>query len=237
MSMTQIIWFNLLLCVTLAYNETSSLLNPDKDVITTYVHYPRHEQNVAPKNYNINREIPGVIQVNCDVIRLFYGIDIFMRSFPKKQSRKRPHAACDATIENRGEYRKRKQTLDDDDRTTQYSHHTSDIVLCQKTYNDLETLFGHNGDVTYNSESEKITENDWEQVTITTSDDQSQEVTECFAYNIKWENTDRELLGITVDKDLFPGLICNLSPFNSDTSTHNSVYWYLLDILLENYRE
>ncbi|EFO12934.2 hypothetical protein LOAG_15597 [Loa loa] len=198
MSITQIIGFSLLVCITLAYNETFSPFDLNTNVITTFVRYPGYEQNVAPKNYNIDGEIPE-----------------------EEQSHKRPHAGCDSSFENRGEYRKRKKTHDDDDHTTQYIHHTSDIVLCQKTYDDLETLFGHNGDVTYNSKSEKITGNDREQMTITTSDDQSQEITDGFAYNIERENTDRELLGINVDKDLFPELICSLSPFNSDTSTSN----------------
>uniref|UniRef100_A0A1I7VBJ4 Uncharacterized protein n=1 Tax=Loa loa TaxID=7209 RepID=A0A1I7VBJ4_LOALO len=198
MSITQIIGFSLLICITLAYNETFSPFDLNTNVITTFVPYPGYEQNVAPKNYNIDGEIPE-----------------------EEQSHKRPHAGCDSSFENRGEYRKRKKTHDDDDHTTQYIHHTSDIVLCQKTYDDLETLFGHNGDVTYNSKSEKITGNDREQMTITTSDDQSQEITDGFAYNIERENTDRELLGINVDKDLFPELICSLSPFNSDTSTSN----------------
>ncbi|EFO13818.2 hypothetical protein LOAG_14709, partial [Loa loa] len=130
MSMTQIIWFSLLLCVTLAYNKTFSPLNPPA------YHYP---------GYN-----PGVSLNLC---------------------------------------------------------HTSDIVD-----NNLETLPDHNDD-TYKS--------DREQVTIITNDEQSQEVTDGFAYNIERENTDRELLGINVDKDLFPELICNLSPFNLDTSTSN----------------
>ncbi|EFO16523.2 hypothetical protein LOAG_11983 [Loa loa] len=130
--MTQIIWFNLLLCVTLAYNETFSPLD------STYIHYPG------------------------------YNPDIILNYLP----------------------------------------HTSDIVN-----NDLETLPDHNDD-TYNS--------DREQATIITSDEQSQEVTDGFAYNIERENTDRELLGITVDKDLFPELICTLLPLNSDTSTHNT---------------
>ncbi|EFO18264.1 zinc finger protein [Loa loa] len=131
MSMTQIIWFSLLLCVTLAYNKTFSPLNPP------VYRYP---------GYN-----PGA------------SLNLY---------------------------------------------HTSDIVD-----NNLETLPDHNDD-TYKS--------DQEQMTVTTRDDQSQEVTDGFAYNIERENTDRELLGITIDKDLFPELICNLSPFNSDTSTHNT---------------
>ncbi|EFO13720.1 hypothetical protein LOAG_14808 [Loa loa] len=130
MSMTQIIWFNLLLCVILAYNKTFSPLNP------THIHYPGY-------NPDVTLNLP----------------------------------------------------------------HTSDILD-----NNLETLPDHN-DHTYNS--------DREQVTIIANDEQSQEVTDGFVYNIEWENTDRELLGITVDKDLFPELICNLLPLNSDTNTHN----------------
>uniref|UniRef100_A0A1I7V979 Secreted protein n=2 Tax=Loa loa TaxID=7209 RepID=A0A1I7V979_LOALO len=128
MSITQIIGFSLLVCITLAYNKTFSPLNPP------VYHYP---------GYN-----PGV------------SLNLY---------------------------------------------HASDIVD-----NNLETVPDHNDD-TYKS--------DREQVTIITNDEQSQEVTDGFAYNIERENTDRELLGINVDKDLFPELICSLSPFNSDTST------------------
>ncbi|EFO18513.1 hypothetical protein LOAG_09980 [Loa loa] len=72
----------------------------------------------------------------------------------------------------------------------------------------------------------------------TTNDDHSQEVTDSFAlfdqntstYNSERGNTDRKLLGITFDNDLFRGRIdyCNLLLFNSGTSTHYT---------MENHRE
>ncbi|EFO18515.1 hypothetical protein LOAG_09982 [Loa loa] len=72
----------------------------------------------------------------------------------------------------------------------------------------------------------------------TTNDDHTQEVTDSFTlfdqntstYNSERGNTDRKLLGITFDNDLFRGRIdyCNLLLFNSGTSTHYT---------MENHRE
>uniref|UniRef100_A0A1I7VG15 C2H2-type domain-containing protein n=1 Tax=Loa loa TaxID=7209 RepID=A0A1I7VG15_LOALO len=139
MSITQIIRFSLLICTTLACNETFSLLDLDTNVITTYVRYPGYEQNVALKySYHPTARLPNNVfnpsvkkssssneNIDYDFFQKY--IDNFNLSYfdpdpseyntdgeipEEEQSHKRPHDGCDASFDNRDEYRKRKKTPD-----------------------------------------------------------------------------------------------------------------------------
>ncbi|EJD73528.1 zinc finger protein [Loa loa] len=138
MSITQIIGFSLLVCITLACNETFSLLDLDTNVITTYVRYPGYEQNVILNNYyqpttllpnnvynpsELFKSSDSNENIDYDFFQKY--IDNFNLSHfnpdpseynidgeEEEQSHKRPHDGCDASFDNRDEYRKRKKTPD-----------------------------------------------------------------------------------------------------------------------------
>uniref|UniRef100_A0A1I7VG10 Secreted protein n=1 Tax=Loa loa TaxID=7209 RepID=A0A1I7VG10_LOALO len=138
MSITQIIGFSLLVCTTLACNETFSLLDLDTNVVTTYVRYPGYEQNVILNNYyHPTTLLPNNVynpselfkssdsneNIGYDFVQKY--IDNFNLSHfnpdpseynidrkEEEQSHKRPHDGCDASFDNRDEYRKRKKTPD-----------------------------------------------------------------------------------------------------------------------------
>ncbi|EJD73463.1 zinc finger protein [Loa loa] len=140
MSITQIIGFSLLVCITLAYNETFSPFDLNTNVITTFVGYPGYEQNVTLNNYyqpttllpnnvynpsELFKSSDSNENIDYDFFQKY--IDNFNLSYfdpdpseynidgeipEEEQSHKRPHDRCDASLDNRDEYRKCKKTPD-----------------------------------------------------------------------------------------------------------------------------